>query len=152
MLRIEIAKRADGTGVLACTRADGSRTWQKQSTSTAAHFALHDLTHYAVETTLAYQNGFFGLIASGWEIEDTTGKGTRGPLPPEALEVESIVGLFDRERASPTHWTPGDFNAYLLRDLTDDQIRAIRDCRDHLFRQWAEVQTGAKLHLTFGAE
>ena len=29
-LRIDIAKRADHTGVLACTRADGSQTWQKQ--------------------------------------------------------------------------------------------------------------------------
>ena len=89
MLRIEIAKRADRAGVLACTRADGSQTWQKQSTRTAAHFALHDLTHYAVESTLGYENGFFGLIASGWEIEDTTGKGARGPLPPEAVEVET---------------------------------------------------------------
>ncbi|MFM2126039.1 MAG: hypothetical protein RL328_2490, partial [Acidobacteriota bacterium] len=30
-MRVEIAKRADGAGVLRCTRDDGSVTWQKQS-------------------------------------------------------------------------------------------------------------------------
>jgi len=53
MLQIEIAKQPDGAGILRCTRHDGSITWQKQ-TKRAAHFALHDLTHYAVETALSY--------------------------------------------------------------------------------------------------
>jgi len=30
MLRIQITKRRDGSGVLRCLRADGSLTWQKQ--------------------------------------------------------------------------------------------------------------------------
>src|ERR1035438_8851808 len=85
MLQIEILKQSDGSGVLRCTRADGSVSWQKQAKH-AAHFALHDLTHYAVETALGYKQGFFGLIARGWEVEDTTGKGARGAIPPEALE------------------------------------------------------------------
>src|SRR5579862_7984108 len=100
MLNVQIVKRADGGGVLRCMRADGSVTWQKQKTQHAEHFALHDLTHFAVESTLGYRRGFFGLIAEGWEIEDTTGKGSRGALPPEAGEVELIVGMFDMERAS----------------------------------------------------
>jgi len=49
-LRVEITKRADGAGVLRCVRDDGSVTWQKHDRH-AAFFALHDLTHYAVETT-----------------------------------------------------------------------------------------------------
>lgn len=53
--------RADGAGVLRCTRRDGSVTWQKQEKH-AAHFAPHDLTHYAVETALGYRRGFFGLF------------------------------------------------------------------------------------------
>jgi hypothetical protein len=85
MLLIEIAKRANGAGVLRCTRQDGSVTWQKQ-TKHAAHFALHDLTHYAVETALGYRRGFFGLIAEGWDVEDTTGKGARGALPARRLK------------------------------------------------------------------
>jgi hypothetical protein len=45
MLRIEILKRPDGSGLLRCTREDSSVTWQKQK-SNSAFFALHDPTHY----------------------------------------------------------------------------------------------------------
>jgi hypothetical protein len=58
-LRIEIVKRVDGGGVLRCTRADGSVVWQKQSRH-AAHFALHDLTHFSVETASG-----IGAVSSG---------------------------------------------------------------------------------------
>jgi hypothetical protein len=85
MLQIEIVKQPDGAGVLRCTRQDRSVTWQKQ-TRHAAHFALHDLTHYAVETALGYRRGFFGLIAEGWDVDDTSGKGGRGALSAEAVE------------------------------------------------------------------
>ena len=148
MLRIEIVKQPDGAGVLRCTRQDGTVTWQKQARH-AAHFALHDLTHYAVETTLGYRNGFFGLIAAGWDVEDTTGKGTRGPLPTEAVEVERIVGLFDSERGSGTLWTPEEFNQFAPRPLTSEEILGIRSARGALFRKWAEVSPGQKLELTF---
>ena len=90
MLRIQITKRPDGNGVLRCVRADGSVTWQKQERH-AAFFALHDLTHFAVESTLGFRRGFYGLIAEGWDVEDTTGKGARGPLPDEAVEVEVLL-------------------------------------------------------------
>ena len=69
MLKIEIVKRPDGAGVLRCTRADGSVSWQKQAKH-GAHFALHDLTHYAVETTLGCRQGFFGLVSQGWEFNE----------------------------------------------------------------------------------
>src|SRR5207302_930128 len=51
----------------------------------AAFFALHDVTHFAVESTLGFRRGFYGLIIEGWDVEDTTGKGARGPLPKEAV-------------------------------------------------------------------
>jgi hypothetical protein len=152
MLRIEIVKQPDGAGVLRCTRQDGTVTWQKQIKH-AAHFALHDLTHYAVETTLGYRNGFFGLIAAGWNVEDTTGKGARGALPKEALEVEQIVGLFDAERGSGTLWTPEEFNQFaprpLTAPLTAEAILGVRSARAALFRKWDEIIPGQKLELTF---
>jgi hypothetical protein len=141
-----MAKRADGAGVLRCTREDGSITWQKQEKH-GAHFALHDLTHYAVESALGYRRGFFGLIAEGWEVEDTTGKGARGPLPAEALEVERIVGLFDSERGSGMLWTAEEFNAFAPRALTDADIQKVRALRGELFRKWFAVATGQKLEL-----
>ena len=149
MLKIQIAKRADGAGVLSCRRADGTVTWQKQTTRTAVHFALHDLTHYAVERTLGYQRGFFGLIDEGWDIDDTTGKGARGALPSEALEVESVVGMFDRERASQSNWTAEEFNQYLPRTLTEKEMEAVRKCRADLFQSWSEVMVGSTLELNW---
>src|SRR6202040_1783149 len=97
-MRIQITKRRDGNGVLRCVRSDGSSTWQKQERQ-GAFFARHDLTHFAVEWTLGFRQGFYGLIEGGWDVEDTTGQGPRGPLPDEALEVEYIVGCFDAEGA-----------------------------------------------------
>jgi hypothetical protein len=131
-----------------CTRADGSVTWQKQ-TKHAAHFALHDLTHLAVETALGYQRGFFGLLSEGWDFDDTGGKGARGPLPPEAIEVEGIVGVFDSERACGTLWTLEEFNQYAQRRLTQEELLAVRRLRGALFNQWSEVAPGQKLELQF---
>jgi hypothetical protein len=145
-VRIRINKRSDGGGVLRCDRADGSSTWQKQ-TRHAAFFAHHDLTHYAVETALGYQRGFFGLVAEGWDIEDTTGKGARGPLPEEAIEVERLVGTLDTERAGGVRWTIEEFNAYAPRPLTQDALDRIRARRAELFRMWSAVAPGDSLEL-----
>ena len=134
MLRIALAKKADGSGVLRCSREDGSVTWHKQTARHAAHFTVHDLTHWAVETVLGYKHGFFGLIADGWEMDDTTGKGTRGALPSEAIEVERVVGLFDTERGSGTVWTVDEFNAFAPRPLSEEEIRNIKARRAELFR------------------
>lgn len=149
MLRIEIVKRSDGSGLLRCTRDDGSAAWQKQ-TSHAAHFALHDMTHYAVETTLGYTRAFFGLIAEGWEMTDIGGKGVRGPLPAEATEVERIVGVFDSERNCGSLWTTEEFNSFAPRPLTGVEIAKVRSLRAALFRRWEAIPPGATLDLEFG--
>jgi hypothetical protein len=147
-LRIEIVKRPDGAGVLRCMRDDGSVTWQKQSRH-AAVFALHDLTHFAVEQTLGYRHGFFGLIRQGWDTDDTGGKGARGPLPPEAMEVERIVGAFDSERNVGVLWSTEEFEEHAQQRLTAEQIQSVRRLRSDLFQKWAAVPPGGKLELTF---
>jgi hypothetical protein len=152
-VRVQITKKADGSGVLRCVRADGSAAWQKQTDRHAAFFALHDLTHFAVETTLGYRRGFFGLVAEGWEMEDTTGKGARGPLPPEAVEVEGIVGLLDAERGGGQIWTLEEFNEFAAmkgaRKLSFDEIVRVKKKRSELFQQWSAVEPGATLELQF---
>ena len=148
LLQIEIVKQPDGTGLLRCTREDGSVTWQKQ-TRHAAHFGLHDLTHYAVETALGYRRGFFGLIAEGWEVDDTTGKGARGAVPDEAIEVERIVGLFDAERSSGVPLSRDEFNKFAPRALTEAEVQSVRALHSALVRQWFAIQPGQKLELTF---
>lgn len=151
MLRVQITKKTDGGGLLRCTRADGSATWQKQAARHAAHFALHDLTHYAVESALGFHSGFYGLIAMGWEIEDTTGKGARGRLPEEAGVAEVIVGLFDTERAGGVIYTAEEFNQHSPRPLSDDDLARVRKLRSELFTKWFEIEPGAALELQFPA-
>jgi hypothetical protein len=158
MLVIRITKRPDGSGLLECVHADGSTTWQKQGRH-AGYFALHDLTHFAVESTLGFQQGFYGLIAAGWDIEDTTGKGSRGALPAEAIEVEHLVGTFQAESAGGTLWTADEFNACAAmqaagraapRRLTDDDLARVRAKRASLFSQWFALEPGGTLELKFG--
>jgi len=152
-VRVQITKKADGSGVLRCVRADGSVTWQKQTDRHAAYFALHDLTHFAVETTLGFRRGFFGLISEGWDIEDTSGKGARGPLPPEAGEAELIVGLFSAERAGGVIWTVDEFHESAAmvgaRQLSFDEIVRVKKKRSELFQQWFAIEPGATLELQF---
>ncbi len=158
MLAVQITKRADGAGLLRCTRQDGSVTWQKQSDRHAGFYALHDLTHFAVESALGFRRGFYGLIAEGWEIDDTTGKGARGVLPDEAVEVEHIVGLLDSERASASLWTAAEFNQCAAsqaaasgrpapRPLSEDELAYVRALRSKLFSEWRDLAPGGVLEL-----
>jgi hypothetical protein len=151
-VKVQIQKRADGAGVLRCIRDDGSVAWQKQTERHAHFYALHDLTHFTVETVLGFERGFFGLIAGGWEMDDTTGKGSRGPIPQEAGAVEVIVGMLDGERASGRIWTIEEFHEFggpALRTLTETDLAALRRRRSELFTQWAEVPPGGMLELTY---
>jgi len=160
VLLIQITKRSDGGGVLRCVRSDGSVTWQKQESRHAAFFAMHDLTHFAVESTLGFKRGFFGLVAEGWDIDETTGKAVRGPLPSEAQEVEYIVGALDSERASGAIWPAADFNQQAgiharsaglpePRRWTDEELAQVRKRRAELFAEWRAIEPGKTIELRF---
>jgi hypothetical protein len=158
-LCISLKKHADGGAVLNCTRSDGSATWQRHHQRNAAFFPLHDLTHFAVESELGVRRAFYGLIAEGWDIEDTGGKGARGPLPPEAIVVERLVGALDLERAGSATWTAEELNEHLSGDtanaghslprpLTDDDLARIRSRLHALLGQWAMLPVGKTLELS----
>ena len=137
--------------MLRCVRDDGSATWQKIPRH-GAYFSHHDLTHFAVETTLGLRRAFFGLIKEGWDIEDTQGKGPRGPIPPDAAVAEFVVGLLDAERASGAIWTMEEmrqYNGEWLHGITAEEIAAIRKRRSELFQQWAAVPLGGVLELPY---
>jgi hypothetical protein len=148
MLTVQITKRKDGGSVLRCVRKDGSVTWQKQDRH-AAFFAIHDLTHFAVESVLGFRNGFFGLIAQGWDIDDATGKGARGRLPEEAGQVEQLVGLMGAERASGEIMTAEDLTRFatLPSPLTEEQARRVRERCGELFWRWNAFPPGQTLEL-----
>jgi hypothetical protein len=82
-------------------------------------------------------------------VVDTTGKGVRGALPAEAVEVGRIVGLFDAERGSGVLWNREEFNEFAPRALTDAEIQSVRTLRAPLFHQWFAIAPGQKLELKF---
>jgi hypothetical protein len=165
-LTIRFKRHPDGSASLTCLRANGTATWQRQNGSLGLVFPPHDLTHYAVETTLGYGNGFYGLIAQGWDIADFAKPWPKGTIPIEAQEVELIVGFFDTERRSFTQMTETEFNDHAERylaarksakpgalalapRLTQQQIESVRCCRGDLLSRWGQLAPGETLELPF---
>ncbi len=162
-LLIRIKKNPDGSAALTCVRRDGTSTWQRQLGKVGLVFPPHDLTHYAVETTLGYRRGFFGLVADGWQIDDFAAPWPRGPLPVDALEVETIVGFFDMERLSGAEMPAVDFNEHAARfvagrragaaapiqPLDDGELARVRAVRDELLTRWLAIDAGATMELPF---
>jgi hypothetical protein len=155
---IELKKGRDGPTTLACVRPDGTRTWGKVD----RFFPVHDLTHCAVESVLGFKEAFFGLAASGWNIDDFTAPGVASRLPPEAVWAESIVGLLDLERGTGTEWTVEEFNTALAESLrgqgraafrliTPDELARTRGLRNALQARWEAVQPGGVLTVPFPA-
>lgn len=162
-LAIRIKRHSDGSASLTLTRADGSVTWQRQKGQLGIVFPPHDITHFAVETSLGYDRAFYGLVADGWEIADFAAPWPRGPIPREAREVELIVGFFDSERRSGQRWTTNEFNAHAVTFvsagkfvdrltppvLTDDDIARIRAARDEILARWFATTSGNAIELAF---
>ena len=159
-LVIRTKKGADGRTSLSCVRADGTTTWQRQQGAQASFFPRHDLTHYAVETVLGHRSGFYGLVASGWDLTDFGTPWPRGALPKVANLTEIVVGFFDRERASGQMGTAEELNAQLAEfcdenelpaaeRLAEQDLSGVRQKRGELFAQWEAVEPGDALELPF---
>lgn len=157
-MRIQLKRGRDDASTLSCVRADGSRTWAKVH----PFFPRHDLTHYAVESVLGLREAFFGLVASGWDLDAFARPGATRRLPPEALFAEQVVGLLDRERALPEPMLAGAFNEALRATQPDavthpampidrPVLERIRALRDGLIAQWNAVPPGESLELVFPA-
>ena len=159
-LVIRIKKNADGRSSLSCTRPNGSTTWQSMKNAQAAFFPRHDLTHYAVETVLGHRQGFYGLVADGWDLTDFGTPWPRGRVPNESVLSEMIVGLLDLERATGQIVPAEDVNKRLRdfcsengltepRAVTDDDLWKVRQRRGELFAMWEAVTPGDALELPF---
>ena len=146
--------------MLKCIRDDGSVTWQRNANQHAGFFPLHDLMHYAVETELGFRRGFFGLIAEGWEIAETTGKTPNRPLPEEALEVEYLVSAFAAERAGGDVISAVEFNELAAtfaqskgmrapRQLSDEELGRVRARFTDLATRWRALPAGETLALAY---
>jgi hypothetical protein len=161
-------KKLDGGVVLALLR-DGAST-AVQRTGHNGFFALHDLMHYAVETTLKYDRAFFGLMASGWSFENFTRRDDPNyrTIPDEAIVVEHLVGTMTRHHRDASA-RDGDSLAILADDINADlaaslsqtgvappalasaRIRSIYDRFDRLAGEWTAIPVGGLMELAFPA-
>jgi hypothetical protein len=159
-LAIRLTRKRDGAVVLELRRHDGSSTWQKRTGPTAEFFAVHDLTHYAVETVLGYRHAFYGLVAEGWDLADFGHPWPRGPLPDDALPAEVIVGCFDRQRAAGAPLTAEDCNttaaSYFSNagrrspvSLSEEDLARVRARMSDLIWRWQALAEGDTLALSF---
>ncbi len=157
-LTIQLKKGRDGPSSLACVRADGTCTWSRLH----HFFPAHDLTHCAVESVLGFSRAFFGLVASGWEIDSFASRELRAGMPAEALWAENAVGLFDLERTQGRPFDAAAFNEALAsslqvqnvapcRPVTDDELMRVRALRDELVGRWWALAPGETLEVPFPA-
>lgn len=155
-MHVQLKKGRDGPPALSCVRPDGSRTWSQVH----PFIPGHDLLHLALETTLGVSGGFFGLIASGWELADFAAPRASARMGNEASWVESMVGLLDQERAGGPKWSAAEFNAAMVLtcstrgvggcpDVTDAQLDMVRRRHRDLLEQWAGVPPGGSLETEF---
>jgi hypothetical protein len=123
-------------------------------------FPVHDLTHCAVESVFGFEEAFFGLVASGWHIDDFAEPGAAGRMPLEALWTENMVGLLDLERGTGEIMSAAQFNEVLtvalrgrrvevFRPVREAELTCVRSLCAELRARWDAVPPGATLEVTF---
>jgi hypothetical protein len=157
-MNVELKKGAGGPPAITCVRADGTRTWGKLH----PFLPVHDLTHLAVESVLGFKEAFFGLVASGWEIDEFAAPGASKRAPLEARWAESIVGLFDLERGTGRIWSARELDEALalslqgqgvtgFRPIAESELADIRRLRSEFTARWDSLAPGDRLAITFPA-
>lgn len=155
IVRFTKARHAERPHTFTCVRDDGSTTGQASS----SFFVRHDLTHFAVESVLGQRRAFFGLLASGWNVEafEEREPGSRKSrkLPDEALVAEFTVGALDLDL---TGGMPAEeVSAYVREQLaangfdivgpTASQVEDVRARRQELMIAWSNLEPGETLEL-----
>jgi hypothetical protein len=160
-VKLCLKKAKDGRPAVTFVRDDGSRTSGRLG---AGDFGpVHDLTHYAVETTLGLRHGFYGLLAQGWNIPDFEAKGAGRRLPDEAIAAECIVGQLTNVVFGGQEVTTADFT-WLVREavvalrpaaavpaIDDTAFRALRERLAVLLARWHALPPGGTLELDYPA-
>jgi hypothetical protein len=155
-LKIIIKKKAGNKHTISYIREGFEDYWIEADD----FLVLHDLCHYAIETTLQYKNAFWGLIKKGINPGVFENKDTRDSLEltNEAWYAEHLANLLLIE------FTQGEFediNAMLEQSLRQQNSRIptiqfsnivveeIRALLHTLIEKWRVVEVGDYLSLDF---
>jgi len=147
MLTVQFHKYEEKHVVLKCIRSDGSMTWSKLHPNTE----YHDLAHIAIEEVLGFKNAFYGLIESGYNIQDFELPETQKPLalrgsnlPKEAIITEHLVNLLTIEKFNESSLDFIHQIAQILKEhhlpfperLNKSSLMQIRNYFNELIRHW----------------
>lgn len=154
-LQINLKKISDEQSSLNCRRADGTVTWSRMH----PFYPRHDVSHFAVETVLGLRQGFFGLIAEGWELADFIQKRVAARLPTEAFWAECAMGVTELlgQAAPPalTAWQEALDQSVAgqklppFRRVTADEYAQLNALRATVLARWAALPIGETLSLEF---
>ncbi|MBS1920931.1 MAG: hypothetical protein JST17_11820 [Bacteroidetes bacterium] len=91
-MEMRITKNTGKPHIILYERNDSSQTWMRSDN----FFVMHDLSHYALETTLKYRTGFMGMLNSGIDISDfeVLEKRRQIIVSKEAAYAENMANLF----------------------------------------------------------
>lgn len=161
IVRLTKSKNVSKPDRLICVRDDGSSTWWPLT----PHLVEHDMLHYIVETTLGYQQAFFGLIARGRDIDSFgTKNGQKDTYTEEEGSAELIVGLLQVEMLNGKRHNAAEFDADffsmltltcrnnnwpLPQHLTTEHIKSIRIQMQDLSDRWNKLACNESLELIF---
>jgi hypothetical protein len=158
-MRIRFSKHRHNKVSFTCVRDDGTATGMP----TSPFFVEHDLTHYAVETTLGFDHAFYGSVAHGWDIEafgrPSAETGRKPRIPSQAAQAEQIVGLVQLVRRGAINVADLEQALALMPAsneqpqllLTSGQINTILAMVRRLIASWNELPEGEILELRFPA-
>jgi len=111
-------------------------------------YFLHDLSHYCVETELRFTEGFWGMIAQGYKMEQLAGK--TNELTSELRQIERLVGA-----------TQSVYSGYMPLELFYENIKAVNysvsaDVLENVIKEiqafmneWNYLAVGQRLELEF---
>jgi hypothetical protein len=134
-MRILLTRLSDERHSVEIVRQDGSRDRTELVTREAL---FHDFLHYAVESTMGMQGGFWGVLASGktfddlndrsgeavseftetlWLVEGAVGMMTGALKAPAGQAFPTITAYFDSQGQAPPEWCTEDFVAAVAEQM-----------------------------------
>jgi hypothetical protein len=152
-MRIRLTKLSDQNHKVEVVRADGSRETVELETREAL---FHDLLHFAVESSLPTQQGFWGTLASGKtfaDLNDRSGEAVRENA--EALyRVEGIVGAMHGVAELPVdealarlHWYSESQGQPPADWCTKRFVAAVSELIRRLQGQWKATPFGETMDI-----
>lgn len=112
-------------------------------------YFLHDICHFFVEKELNYKNGFWGMLAQGYDFTELSGK--ENVMTEELRFIEQIVGpvqMMVSGHINSTYFkeVPEYLDTKLLENFSvEEVVDKIKEC----LLQWNKLSFGQSLSLQF---